>query len=162
MAKNWHSGGLENFRVKTALFKEDATSTVHTATFNIPIGWTVYDILVIPQVLWLATTSATFKCGDSGSSTGFFSTVDLKATDLVLGERLSAHANTDYWGATNDAYLTTSGRFGQQSGNDIGGYMPAAYTITGTVTVVDPASTVGRTRMTVIYYRGATVTPVLT
>ena len=161
MAMNWHSGGLENFRVKTALFKEDATSTVHTATFNIPAGWTVYDIIVVPQVLWLATTSATLKVGDTGSSTGFFSTVDLKSTDLILGERLQA-ASDNFWGATNDAYLTTAGRFGQQSGNNIGGYMPSAYTITGVVTVVDAVSTVGRTRMTVIYYRGATVTPVLT
>ena len=161
MAKNWHQGGLENFRVKTALFTEDATSTVHTATFNIPLGWTVYDIIVVPQVLWTATTSATFACGDTASGTAFFSSVDLKATDLVLGERLQA-ASDNFWGATNDSYLTTAGRFGQQSGNNIGGYMPAAYTIVGTVTVVDPVSTAGRTRMTVIYYRGATVTPVLT
>lgn len=161
MAMNWHSGGLENFRVKTALFKEDASSTIHTATFHIPAGWTVYDIIVVPQVLWTATTSATLKVGDTGATDGFFSSVDLKATDLVLGERLHAIGGEN-WGATNDAYLTTAGRFGQQSADNIGGYMPNAYNIVGTVTVVDPVSTAGRTRMTVIYYRGATVTPVLT
>ena len=161
MAKNWRQGGLEHFRVKTALFKEDATSTVHTATFNIPSGWTVYDIVVVPQVLWTATTSAELKVGDTGATDGFFSAVALQATDLVLGERLHAIGGEN-WGATNGTYLTTAGRFGQQSGDDIGGYMPNAYTIVGTVTVVDPVSTAGRTRMTVIYYRGATVTPVLT
>ena len=150
------------FRVKTALFVENATSTIHTATFNIPLGWTVYDIIVIPEVLWTATTSATFKCGDANASDGYFSSVDLKATDLILGERLSAHANTDYWGATNDAYLTTAGRFGQAATNAIGGYMPAAYSVIGVVTVVAPATTVGRTRMTVMYYKGTKVTPVLT
>ena len=149
------------WRVKTAVFTEDATSTIHTATFTIPAGFTLYDIIVVPEVLWTATTSAAFTCGDANSANGWFTSTDLKATDLVLGERLQSTGGEN-WGGVQGAYLTTAGRVGQQSADMIGGYCPNAYTIIGVVTVVDPATTAGRLRMTVMYYKGTKVTPVLT
>jgi hypothetical protein len=92
---------------------------------------------------------------------GWFTTTNLKATDLVLGERLQA-SNANNWGGVNGAYLTTAGRFGQQSTNMIGGYCPTAYSVIGVVTVGTPATTAGRTRMHVIYADfGIAVTPVL-
>ncbi len=57
--------------VKQAMFIEDATSLTHTATFNIPAGFLLLDIWVVPIVVWGATTSATFICGDGNSSTGW-------------------------------------------------------------------------------------------
>jgi hypothetical protein len=147
-------------RVKQALFKEDTTSLTHTATFNIPAGSTLVDIYVTPIVLWTPTTSAAFTCGDANSATGWFASTDLVATDLILGERLQA-SNANNWGTKNGTYLTTSGRFGQQSTNMIGGYLPSAYSVIGVVTVVGPSSAVGRTLMTVVYMKGQKVTPVL-
>ena len=82
------------YKVQTALFKEDATSTVHTATFRVPAGSLLLDIIVVPEVLWTATGTVVFKCGDTAASDGYFSSVDLKATDLVLGERLQARVIT--------------------------------------------------------------------
>ena len=148
-------------RVKQGLFKEDATSTIHTLTFNIPKGSILLDIIVIPEVLWTATTSATFKCGDANSANGWFLNTDLKANDLVLGERFQASGDNN-WGGLNGAYLTTAGRFGQQSVDMIGGYCPNAVSVIGVVTVVGPATTAGRTRMIVIYCKGQKVVPVLT
>ena len=148
-------------RIKQALFKEDATSTIHTATFTIPAGSVLLDIVVTPIVLWTATTSAAFTCGDAASANGWFTSTDLKATVLILGERLQA-SNSNNWGGVNGAYLTTAGRFGQQATNMIGGYCPNAYSVIGVVTVVAPATTVGRTLMQVIYMKGQKVTPVLT
>ena len=148
-------------RVMEGLFVEDATSLTHTLTFNIPKNSTLLDILVIPQVLWTATTSATFKCGDANSANGWFLNTDLKATDLVLGERFQASGDNN-WGGLNGAYLTTAGRFGQQSTDVIGGFCPNAYALKGVVTVVGPATTVGRTRMIVIYCKGQKVKPTLT
>ncbi len=49
---------------KQALFTEDATSLTHTATFVIPAGSTLLDIIVVPQVLWTGGTAA-FTCGVS-------------------------------------------------------------------------------------------------
>ena len=148
-------------RVKQGIFVENATSTIHTLTFNIPAGSTLLDIIVTPIVLWTATTSAAFTCGDAASANGWFTSTNLKATDLILGERLQA-SNANNWGGKNGSYITTDGRFGQQATNMIGGYCPNAYSVIGVVTVVGPATTAGRTAMTVIYTRGQKVTPVLT
>ncbi len=154
------SGGVVGGIVaQTALFTEDATSLTHTATFTIPAGATLLDILVVPQVLWTGGTAA-FTCGDANSATGWFTSTNLKATDLVLGERLQA-SNANNWGGVNGTYLTTAGRFGQQSTTMIGGYCPTAYSVIGVVTVGTPATTAGRTRMTVLYAMGTSVTPVL-
>ena len=145
---------------KTVLFTEDATSLTHTGTVVIPAGATLLDITVVPQVLWTAGTSAAFTCGDANSANGWFTSTNLKATDLILGERLQA-SNANNWGGVNGAYLTTAGRFGQQSTNMIGGYCPTAYSVIGVVTVVGPSTTAGRTRMTVTWTVGQAVTPVL-
>jgi hypothetical protein len=145
---------------KTVLFSEDAASLTHTGTVVIPAGATLLDILVVPEVLWANTGgTALFTCGDAGAATGWFTAVDLKATDLVLGERLQA-SNANNWGGKNGAYLTTAGRFGQQSANMIGGYCPSVYSVIGVVTCVAPASTAGRTRMTVLWTLGQAVAPV--
>lgn len=153
------NAGTGTVFAKTALFTEDATSLTHTATFTIPAGATLLDIIVVPEVLWTGGTAA-FTCGDANSATGWFTTTNLKATDLVLGERLQA-SNANNWGGVNGAYLTTAGRFGQQSTNMIGGYCPTAYSVIGVVTVGTPATTAGRLRMTVLWMVGQAVTPVL-
>jgi hypothetical protein len=145
---------------KTVLFTEDATTLTHTGTVVIPAGATLLDIIVVPQVLWTGGTAA-FTCGDAAAATGWFTSTNLKATDLVLGERLQA-SNASYWGGVNGAYLVSAtGRFGQQSTTMIGGYCPTAYSVIGVVTVGTPATTAGRTRMTVLYSIGTTIAPVL-
>ncbi len=146
--------------LQSALFTEDAATLTHTATFTIPAGATLLDIIVIPQVLWTAGGTAAFTCGDANSANGWFTSCNLKATDLVLGERLQA-SNANNWGGVNGAYLTTAGRFGQQSTTMIGGYCPTAYSVIGVVTVTGPSTTAGRTWMHVLYTVGASVTPVL-
>jgi len=154
------ASGLGQIVTQTALFTEDATSLTHTATFTIPAGATLLDIYVVPQVLWTATGTVNFTCGDANSANGWFTNTNLKATDLILGERLQA-SNANNWGGVNGAYLTAAGRFGQQATNMIGGYCPTAYSVIGVVTVGTPATTAGRTRMTVVYTIGSIVTPVL-
>lgn len=155
-------GGIEGGGLvvaKTVAYVENATSLTHTGTVVIPAGAVLLDILVVPQVLWTGGTAA-FTCGDVNSANGWFTTTNLKATDLVLGERLQA-SNPNNWGGVNGAYLTTAGRFGQQSANMIGGYCPTAYSVIGVVTVGTPATTAGRLFMTVLYAVGAAVVPVL-
>ena len=143
---------------KTVLITENATSTTHTGTIVIPAGATLLDIYVVPQVLWTAGT-ASLSVGDANAATGWFTATNLKATDLLLGDRLQA-SNANNWGGVNGAYLTTAGRFGQQSTTMIGGYCPTAYSVIGVVTVGTPATTAGRTRMTVLWTVGQTVAPV--
>ncbi len=149
---------------KQALFTEDATTLTHTATFVIPAGSLLLDILVVPVVLW-TDSSAAITVGDANSATGWFTSCNLAATDLVLGERLQASqavaTDGSYGGGKEGAYVTTAGRFGQQSTNMIGGYCPTAYSVIGVVTVTTPSGTAGRTYMYVLWMTGQSVTPVL-
>ncbi len=149
---------------KTVLFTEDATSVTHTGTIVVPAGATLLDIYIVPQVLWTGGT-ASISVGDVNSATGWFQATNLKATDLILGERLQASqavaTDGSYGGAKEGAYVTTAGRFGQQTTNMIGGYCPTAYSVIGVVTVGTPATTAGRTRMTVLWTIGQAVAPVL-
>lgn len=146
---------------KQALFTENATSVTHTATFTIPAGAMLVDIIAIPQVLWTGGT-ASLSIGDANSATGWFNALDLKATDLVLGERLQASGGTHGWGGKPGAYLVdATGRFGQQSTNAIGGYYPTAYSVIAVVSVGTPATTAGRLRVYVFWAIGESVTPVL-
>lgn len=150
---------------KTVLFTEDATTTTYTGTIVVPAGATLLDIYVIPQVLW-TDSSAAIIVGDANSTNGWFASTNLNATDLVLGERLQASqavaTDGSYGGGKEGTYVTTAGRFGQQSTTMIGGYCPTAYNVVGVVTVSSPSGTAGRTRLTVLWTLGEAVAPVLT
>jgi hypothetical protein len=135
---------------KSVLFTENATATTHTGTVVIPAGSTLIDIIVTNKALWTGGT-ATMKVGDSVDDDGYFVGVNLKATDLVLGEVLTASGSTGNWGGVNGAYLVAAtGRRGPAATN-FATYQDAGTSIIGVVTVGTPATTVGRTIMTVIY-----------
>lgn len=152
--------GLRPVITDTVLFTEDATSVTHTGTLSIPAGCLLLDVMVIPQVLW-TDSSAAIIVGDANDPDGFFASTNLAATDLVIGERLQASSD-NFWGGKNGAYLTTAGRFGQQSANNIGGIMPTQYDIVGVVAVTTPSGTAGRTYMQVQYVQLSTsASPVL-
>ncbi len=136
---------------RSVLISETAAGTSFTAAIPIPAGSIVLDVMVIPEVLWTADTSASMVVGDTASANGFFTATNLKATDLVLGERLQA-ASSSNWGGVNGAYLVSAtGRFGAASGNGVSGYYATADTITATVTRVGTAGAAGRTRVVVRY-----------
>lgn len=150
---------------KIVPFIENATNTIHTGTVPIPAGSWLHDIQVTSSVLWTGGT-ATMKVGDSVDDDGFFTGVDLKATDLLVGEVLSMRQgsiDTDgLWGGKQGAYLVAAtGRRGPQSTN-FGMYYAAGSNITGIVTVGTPATTAGRTFMVVSYSVGEVIAAVAT
>lgn len=145
---------------KQAAFVEDATTLTHTATFTIPAGSLLLDIIFLSTVLWTGGGTVNFTCGDANSANGWFTNTNLKATDLLLGERLQA-SNANNWGGVNGAYLTTAGRFGQQSTNMIGGYCPTAYSVIMVITESAPSTTAGRSFGYVLWMAGQSVAPVL-
>jgi len=139
---------------KTITFTEDATSTTHTGTVVIPAGATIHDIAITSSVLWTGGT-ATMKVGDAEDDDGWFTGVDLKATDLLVGEALRASDATTGWGGKNGAYLVAAtGRMGQATATKAGPYYVTAGSVIGVVTVGTPATTAGRTYMTVTYSVG--------
>jgi hypothetical protein len=145
---------------KRVLFTENATNTIHTGTVAVPAGAWIHDIKVTNQALWTAGT-AVMKVGDSVDDDGFFVGIDLKATDLLVGEELSA-TNGDLWGGKEGAYLVAAtGRRGPTATN-FGPYYVAGSNIIGVITVGTPATTAGRTILSVTYSVGEALAAVAT
>jgi hypothetical protein len=84
--------------------------------------------------------------GDGTDPDGYFTAVNLKATDLLAGESISFALA----GGKAGAYIANS----QVSPR----YSAAARTITGSVTTVGTTATTGRTRMIVLYTLGGNET----
>lgn len=127
---------------KEVTFTETTGAGTYTGSVTIPAGATILDVIVNGVALWTATTSATLKVGDAADDDGYFTGVNLKATDLLAGESLSF----DQAGGKAGAYIANS----QVSPR----YSATARVISGIVTTVGAAGNAGRTRLTVIYCLG--------
>jgi hypothetical protein len=124
---------------QSVLFTETTGAGTYTGTVPLPAGSLLLDIIVSGVAVWDTLTSATMKVGDVADDDGYFTGVNLKATDLLAGEELSfAHA-------------------GGKAGADIANsqanrrYSAAARDIKGIITTVGATGSAGRTRMTVVY-----------
>jgi hypothetical protein len=128
-------------RIMTAelTFTETTGAGTYTGSVVVPAGSWILDIMVQAIALWTATTSASMEIGDATDPDGFYTAVDLKATDLLAGETL-AFAKA---GGQEGAYITAT--------HVLGRYSAAARTITATVVTVGAAGAAGRTRVLVQY-----------
>jgi len=126
---------------QSVLFTEAGAGT-YTGTVALPAGAVVVDIIVHAIALWAAATSAEMIVGDAVDDNGFFTGVDLKATDLLAAESIS--------------FAQTGGLEGADLDDPAAGahvrrrYLATARNIIGKVVSVG-AGTTGRTLMTVIY-----------
>lgn len=141
-------------------FTENATNTLHSGQVTIPAGAWLHDIRITNGALWGAA-SASMDVGDTADPDGYFATIDLKATDLAVGEVLSMNQgsiDTDgMWGGQNGVYLVAAtGRRGPTSTN-FGQYYAGGTFLTGVITVGTPGATTGRTYMMVSYSVGEAI-----
>lgn len=120
-------------------FTETAGAGVWTGSVAVPAGASIHDIIINGVALWTSQTSATLKVGDVADDDGYYTAVDLKATDLLAGESLSFALA----GGKAGAYIANS----QVSPR----YSASARTVSGIITKVGSTGTAGRTRMTVIF-----------
>lgn len=142
-----------SMQTRLVTFTEAGAAGVYTGSVVLPVLSWLHGIQVTSSVLWGAGTSATMIVGDTADDDGYFTGVNVKATDLVVGEVLDT-AGQGQWGGKEGAYLVAaSGRSGPTSTN-FGRYYEAGTTITGKITTVGTTSTVGRTFMKVIYSVG--------
>lgn len=121
-------------------FTETDTAGVYTGSVAVPAGATILDIIVNGVALWDTETSATLKVGDVADDDGYYTGVNLKATDLLAAESLSFTAA----GGKAGAYIANS----QVSPR----YSATARVVSGIVTTVGTTGSAGRTRMTVVYH----------
>ena len=128
-------------KMETVLFTEAGAGT-YTGTVALPADAILVDIIVHAKALWAAATSAAMIVGDATDDNGFFDAVDLKATDLLVGESISfAFAGGKQGG---DIDVTAAGAHVRRR------YLATARNIIGKIVSVG-AGTTGRTYMTVIY-----------
>jgi hypothetical protein len=125
---------------------ETTGAGTYTGTVTLPAGATLLDIIVNGVALWTATTSATLTVGDETDPDGFFTGVNLKATDLLAGESLSFALA----GGKAGAYIANS----QVTPR----YYAAEQDISAVVVTEGAAGNAGRTRVLVVYGQPATVT----
>jgi hypothetical protein len=125
----------------------EAGAGTYTGSVTVPAGATILDIKVGSTVLWAAATSAAMDVGDATDPNGWFAAINLKATDLLVGEEI----NFVQTGGKEGAYLSTT------TGLRSAAYSASARVVSGII-VSEGAGTAGRTRMTVIYALPASVT----
>lgn len=81
---------------------------VYSGTLTIPARAILIDVIVHGYALWTAGTSATLIVGDATDDDGFFTAVNLKATDLLAGESLSISLQGGKKGADLDSPITAA------------------------------------------------------
>lgn len=126
-------------QTREVAFTEAGAAGVYTGSVILPAGSTLHDVIVNGVALWTAGTSATMTVGDAATADGYYTAVNLKATDLLAGESISFSLA----GGKAGSYIANS----QVSPR----YSATERAIIGTVTTVGTTATAGRTRMTVIY-----------
>lgn len=140
---------------KSGVLIELTGTATYTITIPVPAGAWIHDITVTNQALWTAGTSAALDVGDTADPNGFFAAVDLKATDLVVGEVLSVRDST-LWGGKEGAYLVAAtGRRGPTSTN-FGLYYAAGSNILFAAAKTG-SGTEGRTHVSVTYSVGEVI-----
>jgi len=90
-------------RAESVKFVERVAAGVFSASFEVPVGAILTDVIVHATALWAAATSATLIVGDATDDDGIFTAVNLKATDILAGESLSFESNGGKQGADVDA-----------------------------------------------------------
>lgn len=112
---------------------------VYTASVTLPAGSHLLDILVEGVALWNNGTSATLTVGDAAVADGYYTGVNLKATDLLAGESLSFALA----GGKAGSYIANSQVSPRYSATD--------RVISAVVTTVGTVPTTGSTRIEVLW-----------
>lgn len=120
-------------------YTETGGAGTYTGSVSVPAGATILDIVINGVALWDNAGAVTMIVGDGTDPDGYFTAVDLKATDLLAGESIAFETA----GGQAGAYIANS----QVSPR----YSSSARTITGVVTTADTGGSTGRTRMLVVF-----------
>jgi hypothetical protein len=135
--------GLAEVHAQEITFTETGGALTYTGSVTIPAGSTILDIIVNGVALWDNSGAVTMKVGDVADDDGYFTAVNLKATDLLAGESISFESA----GGKAGAYIANS----QVSPR----YSASQRVISGIITTASTGGSAGRTRMTVIWVEPA-------
>lgn len=119
-------------------FTETSGGGTYTGTMVLPAGHRIIDIGCDGQALWNSAGACALVVGDANSANGFFTSTDLKATDLLAGEI----NNLEHPGGKAGTYIASEQRVL---------YSATARNIIAVVTQASGTGTLGRTRVYVVY-----------
>lgn len=122
----------------------------YSGSVTVPAGAYLVDVIVHGVALWDSAGAVTMIVGDATDDNGIFTGVDLKATNLLAGEGLSASGVAASGGGVVGADLANS-QWNRR-------YLATSRVITGKITCAAASGSAGRTRMTVIYTDPTTAT----
>ena len=125
-------------------FAETTGAGVYTGSVTVPGNSWLLDIKLFNTVYWTATTTALMDIGDADDPDGWFTQIDLKATDIVAGTNAEV-IDFNNPGGQEGAYLVTA------TGERALMYAATERVISGIVTTVGAAGNAGRSRMVVLY-----------
>lgn len=131
------AGNPGGFVVRKMTFTEVGAG-VYSQSVTVPAGSLLLDIQVIATALWDAATSASLQVGDAVDPDGYYTAVDLKATDLTADQGISFALQ----GGVGGAYMVSTHTTNVLDSTD--------RVITASVTS-SGAGTAGRTTVFVIY-----------
>jgi hypothetical protein len=140
-------------RAESIRFVESAGTAagVYSASFEVPADAILIDVIVQNTALWTAGTSATLIVGDTVDDDGFYTAVNLKATDLLATESLSFAQAGGKQGA--DVTETAAGAHVRRR------KLAAARTLSAKVTTVGTVGTAGITDVVFVYAYPNPITP---
>lgn len=119
-------------------FTETSGAGTYTGTMALPAGSRIIDIGCDGQALWNSAGACALIVGDDADPDGFFTSTDLKATDLLAGEI----NNLEHPGGKAGVYIASEQR---------NLYSATARNIVAVVTQASGTGTAGRTRVYVVY-----------
>jgi hypothetical protein len=120
---------------------ETTGAGVYTASVTVPAAALILDMKLWSTVLWTASTSATGKIGDVATPDGWFIGVNMKATDLLVGEEI----NFIQTGGKEGVYLVLA------TGLRNTAYAATARVVSCIVTTVGTTGNAGRSFFAVVY-----------
>lgn len=138
-APSFVSAEVSGLQVSEVTFTETAGAGTYTGSVSIPAGASLHDIAVNGVALWDNAGAVTMKVGDAADDDGYFTGVNLKATDLLAGESIAFESA----GGKAGAYIANS----QVSPR----YSATSRVISGIITTASTGGSAGRTRMSVVW-----------
>lgn len=155
VASTWNDNGLQGVAVVEELYFEEANQGAagsYTGRLNLPKGAVLIDIIVYAEALWNDGTSASLEVGDystAGSAVdadGFFTSVDVKATDLTVEQSIRLSGNLATAGGVGGAYTNVGTNTHL---TDI--FFPSGGQIVATIAAGAGTGTAGKTHVVVVW-----------
>ena len=137
------SNGLWDVRGEEVTVTETGGALTYTGSVTVPAGSYLIDIILHGTAVWNNSGAVTGKVGDATITDGIFTGIDMKATDLIAAEGLSASG--------------VAGSAGGKAGGDLANsqwnrrWLATERVISLVITTASTGGSTGRTRMLVLY-----------